>query len=290
MTLYKYIEIDCLKWLTDRKNKSVNLIITSPPYNLKIKYNSYKDNKKKDEYLKWLYNIFNECKRVLTDDGHLFINMGYVNSDPIVDMEVCLKLNKLFKLQNRIIWIKSISIDKEYLNKIGENKTKKFEYTQKSLNIGHYKPINSKRFICPMSESLFHFTKTGNVNIHKLSIGVPYTYKCNLKSRNKNKKQKEKPDVRDRGNTWFIPYKTINSNQKQKGKHPAIFPEKLVENCIKLSGLKKGIVLDPFSGTGTTVRVAKKMNKLEGYELSGIGLDVDKEYIEFSNKLLEEIK
>ena len=91
-------------------------------------------------------------------------------------------------------------------------------------------------------------------------------------------------DKRCKGNSWFVPYDTINS-KKEKGYHPATFPEGLVEHCIKISDIKQGTILDPFIGSGTTIRVAKKMSdNLEDYDLSGIGIDIDEEYIKFCNE------
>ena len=88
--------------------------------------------------------------------------------------------------------------------------------------------------------------------MHRLAIGVPYEYKSNLKERKKKKKKELKagdlkPDVRCRGNTWFVRYKTIQ-NKKERGKHPSSFPIELVEMCPKLSFGEEtnGIVLDPF--------------------------------------------
>ena len=102
----------------------------------------------------------------------------------------------------------------------------------------------------------------------------------------KKKKKKKKPDKRCKGNTWFIPYKTINS-KKAKGYHPATFPEELVEHCLKLSNVKKGIVLDPFLGSGTTLRVVKQFNQNENYELQGIGIDIDEDYIAYCEEKLQ---
>ena len=71
---------DCLKVLPTIPENSINLIITSPPYNIGMNYNNYKD--KRDDYVNWLISIFNECCRVLKDNGHLFINLssGEINS------------------------------------------------------------------------------------------------------------------------------------------------------------------------------------------------------------------
>ena len=118
-------------------------------------------------------------------------------------------------------------------------------------------------------------------------MGVPYKWKCNLIDRKTGKPRINKKtglpveDKRCKGNTWFIPYDTIWS-KSQKGFHPATFPEGLVEHCIKISDVKHGLILDPFIGSGTTVRVAKKMtDSLDDYDLSGIGFDIDETYINY---------
>ena len=67
-----------------------------------------------------------------------------------------------------------------------------------------------------------------------------------------------------------------------KSNHPAIFPKKLVEKCIKVTGIKKGLILDPFVGTGTTCIVADQM----GFE--SIGIDINSDYIAFALKKLQE--
>ena len=94
------------------------------------------------------------------------------------------------------------------------------------------------------------------------------------------------------GNAWFIPYTPTSKLSKQIGvdsghnyrknsraDHPATFPEKLSEQCIKLSGIKKGsIVYDPFLGTGTTLVSAMKLGMI------GIGTEINENYIKFSKK------
>ena len=63
-----YLE-DCLEGMKKLEDGSIDAIVTSPPYNLDIKYGSYADNKPRQEYLDWLVSIFREGKRVLNDDG-----------------------------------------------------------------------------------------------------------------------------------------------------------------------------------------------------------------------------
>ena len=65
-----------------------------------------------------------------------------------------------------------------------------------------------------------------------------------------------------------------------RGKHPATFPVKLVEDCLRLTNIDRGIVLDPFMGTGTTAVAAVNL----GWEY--IGYDVDEDYVKFSQQRL----
>jgi len=93
---------------------------------------------------------------------------------------------------------------------------------------------------------------------------------------------KPKPNLRDKGNAWFIPYETINSKEL-RGKHPAVFPTKLVEDCLKLTGIKNGIVLDPFMGTGSTAVASQNLS------WSYIGYDIDEDYVTFATQRLNNV-
>ncbi len=132
------------------KAGSVNLIVTSPPYNLGIKYKSYDDKIPRTEYLEWMTNWGNSVARILKDDGSLFLNMGARPVDPTIPFQVLNCFTDSLKLQNVIHWIKSIYIeDDSYGEKI-------------TANVGHYKPINSHRFVNDAHEYIFHLTKTNH--------------------------------------------------------------------------------------------------------------------------------
>jgi len=258
------IEGDVIEQLAKLSSESFDCIVTSPPYNLGKNYGpKVNDNKSRKEYLTWIKQVFLACKRVLTENGSIFLNMGYTNVNPWIAMDVAQVLREDFHLQNCITWVKNISI--------GEH------------SHGHFKPINSKRFINPTNEMIYHFTKNGKVPIHRLAIGVPYMHKSNLKERKKkkNKTHTVKADVRCRGNTWFIRYKTVQ-NRKEKGMHPASFPVELAELCIKVcvGDRKDAKILDPFVGTGSTLVATKKMG------LSGTGIDINSEFLAFAQKRL----
>lgn len=250
---------DCIIGMQSLPAESVSVVVTSPPYNLNISYGEYDDNKPRIDYLAWIESVFVEVKRILKPDGHLFVNMGYSNIDPWVATDVASKIRNHFILQNNIVWVKSIHVAEK--------------------TSGHFKPINSLRFLSPTWENIFHFTKDGKVSINRLAVGVPYEYyKENLRN---GKTENTKPNLRCKGNTWFIPYETINSKDL-KGKHPAVFPVQLASDCIKLSDIKEGLILDPFMGTGTTAVAATRLG------LQYIGYEIDSDYYKFSTKRLEQ--
>ena len=247
---------DCLEVLENIKDKTIDIILSSPPYNLGIKYNYYNDKKSNANYLKWLQSIFVHIKRALRDDGSIFLNVGGSSANPWTALDVAQSLREMLVLQNRIIWVKSVSID--------------------NVTHGHFKPINSRRYLNHTFEEIFHFTKRGDVKIHRTAIGVPYMDKNNLK------RKKDSIDLRCRGNSWYIPYETI-TRKGQKGEHPAVFPKLLVERCIKLAGYNDDtVVCDPFLGSGTTLVVAKRLG------IKGVGIEMDQKYFDYSCRRLAE--
>ena len=125
-------------------------------------------------------------------------------------------------------------------------------------------------------EHIFHLTLNNNVDLDRLSIGIPFQDKTNIARRGHER------DLRCRGNTWFIPYSTVKS-KVQKFNHPGTFPVELPLWCIYLHGVDAPTVLDPFVGTGTTLVAAK----LAGAR--GTGIDIDAAYIETARQRIERI-
>ncbi len=259
VTLY---DQDCVEGMKlNLSSHSVDVVVTSPPYNLGIRYNRYDDTISRSDYLDWIEQWCSVVASVLNERGSLFLNLGSKPTDPLVPFQVLDRVQKHFKLQNVIHWIKSIAIQKEdvgdYPNVTGD------------ISVGHYKPINSPRFLNDCHEYIFHLTLDGDVKLDRLAIGVPYQDKSNVSRWNS-----AKDDVRCRGNTWFIPYETIRSRDDQRP-HPATFPVKLAEMCIKLHGLANTrLVLDPFLGIGQSALAALRLEK------DFAGFEIDEQYFD----------
>lgn len=250
---------DCISGLQENVGEgSADVVVTSPPYNIGIKYGSYADEMPRAKYLEWMEKFGVAVSRALADDGSFFLNVGNKPKDQWIAWDVAAVMRSHFVLQNVIHWVKSIAISKSdvgnYPNISGD------------IAVGHFKPIVSERFLNDCHEYIFHFTKSGSARLDKLAVGIPYQDKTNI-----GRWKSAKADRRDRGNTWFIPYETIRSRSDRP--HPATFPAKLPEMCIKLHG-RAGLVVDPFAGIGSTAVAATKLGA------SFVGFEIDKDYLE----------
>lgn len=246
---------DCLEGMSGIDSATIDLVVTSPPYNLGIAYSRYSDRQKRGDYLDWCHAWAAELRRVLKNDGSVFLNVGASPSNPLLPHELVLRLRDLFVLQNTIHWIKAISIEDE---------------NGLTTSRGHYKPISSPRYLNDCHEYIFHLTPEGRTPIDRLALGVPYADKSNI-ARWSHTKGK---DRRCRGNTWFVPYETIQRRAKERP-HPATFPVQLAEWCIKLHGISRvETMLDPFLGIGNSA-VAAKRSGVKNF----IGFEIDEQYL-----------
>ena len=258
MTKFELHLEDCVEGMARLPDADVDLVVTSPPYNLGIRYRKYSDRQDRQSYLNWCGRWAAQLRRVLKPGGSFFLNIGSAPSNPMLPHEIVSQLRDLFVLQNTIHWIKSIAID---------NRT-----------FGHFKPISSKRFLNDCHEYIFHFTIDGQIEIDRLALGVPYQDKSNIARWSHTRGA----DLRCRGNTWFIPYETIQSRAKERP-HPATFPVALAQNCIKLQGISRvRTMLDPFLGIGNSAMAAKKCGVKKF-----IGFEIDKAYLAETKRRLE---
>ena len=249
---------DCLKGMARLPAVTIDLVVTSPPYNLGVRYEKYSDRQDRQSYLKWCGEWAAQIRRVLKPSGSFFLNIGAAPSNPMLPHEIVFQLREQFVLQNTIHWIKSIAID--------------------DRTFGHFKPISSKRFLNDCHEYIFHFSIDGTIDIDRLALGVPYQDKSNIARWSHTRGA----DLRCRGNTWFVPYETIQSRAKERP-HPATFPVQLAECCIKLHGVSRvESVLDPFLGIGNSAVAAQRCG-VKAF----IGFEIDETYLAEAKRRLQ---
>ncbi len=249
-------KMDCIEGMDQIRDGSVDVCVTSPPYNLGIKYQNYSDNVERSTFLMWCAYWMHRVSMVLKPGGSFFVNVGGSPSNPLLPHELLSEAVRIFKLQNTFHWIKAVSIER-------------FPVVN---SYGHFKPINSERFVTDCHEYVFHLTKNCDVKLDRLAVGVPYSDKSNVK----RWAHTGGKDLRCKGNVWFIPYKTI-TNRKNQRPHPASFPPELAEHCIKIHGGKNLTVMDPFLGIGGSAVAAKNLERMiETF----IGFDIEEDYIQ----------
>jgi site-specific DNA-methyltransferase (adenine-specific) len=117
-------------------------------------------------------------------------------------------------------------------------------------------------------EFIFHFTPTGRTPLDRLAIGVPYQDQSNV-----SRWQSASTGIRCRGNTWFLPYETIQDRDEDRP-HPATFPVRLPEYCLRLHGLSRiREAADPFLGLGNTAVACARLG------VSFVGIEMDAGYL-----------
>jgi site-specific DNA-methyltransferase (adenine-specific) len=257
----KFHLADCLDVFRQLPAHSVDVIVTSPPYNLGIAYNRYEDKLSAHDYLEWTNTWIAAAARVLRPEGSLFLNVGARPSDPWTALDVAQAARSHLRLQNIIHWIKSIAIDRTSAGAAAG--------LTRDLAVGHYKPINSDRFLNDCHEFIFHMTAAGSTSLDRLALGVPYQDQSNI-----TRWRAAAEGVRCRGNTWFIPYETIQRRDRDRP-HPATFPSKLPEQCLRLHGLSRvQLAMDPFMGLGSTAVACARLG------VNFIGAEIDETYLE----------
>ena len=239
---------------------SIDAVVTSPPYNLGIRYRSYDDGLPQSEYLEWTGRWIAAAGHALSDKGSLFLNVGAKPKDPWTALDVAQAARRHLQLQNIIHWVKSIAIEKQLAGTRAGLKD--------DLAVGHYKPINSQRFLNDCHEFVFHFTKAGDTPIDRQAVGVKYQDPSNIM-----RWEKAGSGLRCRGNTWFLPYDTIQSRDKERP-HPATFPWRLPAYCLRLHGLPRvRVAADPFLGLGSSAVACATLG------IGFVGIELDAHYL-----------
>jgi len=295
MTEFDLREQDCIEGMSLLDAECIDLVVTSPPYNLGVSYRKYSDGQDRRSYLRWCHKWAGQVRRILKSTGSSFLNIGAAPSNPMLPHEIVMELRDLFVLQNTIHWIKSIAIDtaegrtsapNPHLNPLSAppgrdanpDAKRRVRVDGGIKTYGHFKPISSKRFLNDCHEYVFHFTKTGRVEIDRLALGVPYQDKSNIARWSHTRGS----DLRCRGNTWFVPYKTIQSREKERP-HPATFPVQLAEWCMKLHGVSRiQTMLDPFLGIGNSAVAAQRCGVKRF-----IGFEIDETYLAEAKRRLK---
>ena len=258
----KIINEDSEKVLKEIPSNSIDLTVTSPPYDDIRDYKGYNFN---DTVL---YNIIAELFRVTKSGGVVVWVVGdaTVNgSESGTSFRQALKFMEIgFKLHDTMIYEKNTSSFPA--RRDGNRYTQIFEY----MFVFCKNKIKNVNLICDKPNKWAGHTNWGK-NTTRLKNG----------ELQETSDIKPVPDFSPRNNIWkYNVGKGFNSKDNESHEHPAIFPEQLAEDHIMSWSNEGDIVLDPFSGSGTTSKMAKKNNR------KYIGIDISEEYCKLAEKIL----
>lgn len=254
---------DCLDAVRQIPAESIQLVITSPPYNVG---KCYEHNAAFDEYLATIEPVLQELVRVLSPQGSLCWEVGnYVEKGEIFPLDIFYYLifKKLgLRLRNRIIW---------YFNH-GLHASKRFS--------GRY-------------ETLLWFTKTDEYVFNLDAVRVPSRYpgKKHFKGPKKglpsgNPRGKNPSDIWElvaqdwERELWDIP--NVKANHPEKTVHPCQFPIELVQRCVLALTNEGDWLLDPFAGVGSALIGALMHNR------RAMGCEKEQEFVEIARRRIQD--
>ena len=256
---YRYVCGNALDFMKDLPDKSVDLIITSPPYNIG---KEYEVRTSIDNYVANMEPMLAEMVRILSDKGSVCWQTGnYVLNGEVYPLDIYFYpiFKKLgLQLRNRVIW-----------------------------HFGH--GLHCKNRFSGRYETILWFTKTNNYTFNLDAVRIPSKYpgKRYYKGEKKgqisgNKLGKNPEDVweltiqrlEDDWDKliWDIP--NVKSNHVEKVDHPCQFPIELVERCVLALTDEDDVVYDPFCGVGSSLLGALKNNR------KAYGTEWESKYVE----------
>ncbi|NVN94798.1 MAG: hypothetical protein HXX18_05895 [Bacteroidetes bacterium] len=250
---------NCLDVLKQLPSNSVQLVVTDPPYNIDLKYNTYKDNKKWTDYYDELGEVIKEIERILTNDGSFYlINYPEVNARTIPYFD---KTKLIFK--RWLTW--------HYPTNIGHSKN---NYTRSQRSILFYTKseeniFNKDAIVQPYKNPTVGKIKKRIEQGHKGRTPYDTLESSDLiEIFNEND-----PDVLN-----INLLKNVSKNRELN--HPCQLPSALLKVFILASSNPNDTVLDCYAGTFSTCQLAKQLNR------KSIGIEIDEKYFEIGVKRL----
>lgn len=233
----------CLELLQTIPDKSVQLVVTSPPYNLGKEYEKKIDV---NAYIEQQAEVIADCVRVLSDVGSICWQVGnYVRDGAIIPLDAILhpvfaRLNLV--MRNRIVW--------------------HFEHG-----------LHCSRRFSGRYETISWFTKKTKDYVFNLDpVRVPQKYPAKRHFKGPKAGQYScNPLGKNPGDLWDIP--NVKSNHVEKTAHPCQFPVELIERLVLSLTNEGDWVLDPFVGAGTSIIAALRHNR------RGAGAETERKYI-----------
>ena len=234
---------DCIEVLSGVSRPFADLIFADPPFNIGYKYDKYKDKLKKENYIAWTKDWMTVCTKVLRPDGSFYIAIG---DEYAANVKIIADELGLV-LRNWLIW--HYTFGQQSKNKFARSHT-----------------------------HIFYFVKDKkNFTFNDYAVRIPSDRQLLYNDKRANPAGKMPDDV------WNGYSRVCGTFKERLGWHPCQMPENLLKRIIAVSSNPSDCVLDPFSGSGTTLAAAYQLGR------NYVGIDISEKYVKNAEKRLAEL-
>ncbi len=279
----KVILGDCRRIAAKLPDGSIQAIVTSPPYFGLRKYSDQSENEigreeTLSEYVANIVEVFSALMPKLRDDGVLWLNLGDSYNNKALNgapWRVAFALQDIgWLLRSDIIWHKPNAMPSSVKDRPTTDHEYLFMFTKSTDYFYNADAIREPHVTFSEKSKM----KGGRNHFGKIN-GTPENGKNGGDSNLHNGRwdQAFHPQGRNKRTVWEIPL------SKFRDAHFAVYPEKLVETCILASSRKDDFVLDPFTGSGTTGVVSKRMGR------KFVGFELEEKYQKMSQRRIDDI-
>lgn len=254
---------DCVKGMATLPEGSVDLAFADPPFNIGYDYDVYDDQQDAGQYLDWCRTWISEVHRVLKPDGTFWLAIG---DEYAAELKV-LSQQLGFHCRSWVIWYYTFGVNC------------KNKFTRSHAHLFYF--VKNKE----------QFTFRGEELENRIPSARQLVYndkRANPRGRLPDDTWILRPqDIAEKftaqEDTWYFP-RVAGTFKERAGFHGCQMPEQLLGRIIRTCSHEDEIVLDPFSGSATTLAVAKKLNR------QFIGFDLSEEYIKAGRLRLDKIE
>ncbi len=270
---------DCVKELGKMRKASVDLAFADPPFNIGYEYDKYDDRRSCEDYLAWSRRWMEGVVRVLKRDGTFWLAIG---DEYAAELKVLATRELGLTCRNWVVWYYTFGV--HCRGKFTRSHAHLFYFVKDAKSF----TFNDGAIRVPSARQLVYGDKRANPKGRVPDdtwILPPKLEASGVAARDGFLlRPQDVPDgFSGDSDTWYFP-RVCGTFKQRAGFHGCQMPEQLLGRIIKACTNEGDVVLDPFTGSGTTVAVAKKLGR------SYVGVELSKEYAAESRKRLSKIK
>ncbi len=272
---------DCIKELAKQGAGSVDLVFADPPFNIDYQYDEYDDKRTCEDYLAWSRRWIDQVKRVLKPDGTFWLAIG---DEYAADLKVMATRELGLTCRNWVVWYYTFGV--HCVNKFTRSHAHLFYFVKDPKKF----TFNTDDIRVPSARQLVYGDKRANPKGRVPDdtwIVRPNVDSCEASSAQHSTIDNRQSTIHNGwilrpqdlpggfsadSDTWYFP-RVCGTFKERGGFHGCQMPEQLLGRIIKACSNEGDLILDPFSGSGTTVVVAKKLNRRY------LGIELSKQYV-----------